>query len=465
MLADDAGAHRALGVDGARQERLVAAAVQHRPGVVAHAAVDGDVRAHARDRLDRADGVDGDGGSGDDGSTGLDVDRRADPGRGAGVEHDLGPLADRRRLLAFEVGDPEAAAEDELGKVVRRGEGGHHLGGPSEALGGEDVGADVAVQPDEVDGGRPRGAIAAARAASPLPRLNPNFESSWPVAMYSWVWAWTPGVMRSSTSGTVTAAAGVEGLEAVELVEAVDDDVAHAGLERHQQLGVALVVAVQRARARRHAGRQDDVQLAAAGDVEQHPLVVGQAGHRPAEERLGRVGGPLVPEGVDGLAAAGAEVRLVVDEDRRAVDRGELVDPAAADDQRAVVGDRRRVRQEGSRQRAHEPSTVRPEVRSDVTRNSLVFAGLDRHHDCDVPSTQKEVPPMINTSCVTETIAGGADSRPPACVSPTPPEPPARRRPITDLLPGRAVAADPVPTMPTPMGRGAPRRTAHVPAP
>ena len=76
-------AHRAVGVDGARQERLVAAAVEHRPGVVAHAAVDGDVRAHTGDRLDRADRVDRDGGSGDDGPAGLDADRRADAERAA----------------------------------------------------------------------------------------------------------------------------------------------------------------------------------------------------------------------------------------------------------------------------------------------------------------------------------------------------------------------------------------------
>ena len=87
-------------------------------------------------------------------------------------------------------------------------------------------------------------------------------------------------------------AGGVERVEAVELVEAVDDDVAHAGLDRHAQLVDALVVAVQRARRRRHAGGQRDVQLAAAGHVEQHPLLVGEAGHRPAQERLRRVDRP-----------------------------------------------------------------------------------------------------------------------------------------------------------------------------
>jgi hypothetical protein len=50
-----------------------------------------------------------------------------------------------------------------------------------------------------------------------------------------------------------------------------------------------------------------------------------------------------------------------------------------------------------------------PGRRSDVTRNSLVFTSPGRHHDLDDLSTRKEVPPMINTSCVTATIAGGAD--------------------------------------------------------
>ena len=50
VLADDPRPARPVGVDRAGQERLVAAAVQHRPRVVAHPAVDGDVRAHAGDR-------------------------------------------------------------------------------------------------------------------------------------------------------------------------------------------------------------------------------------------------------------------------------------------------------------------------------------------------------------------------------------------------------------------------------
>ena len=189
-----------------------------------------------------------DGGGGDDRPARLDADvgvaRRA-PRHASSTT--VGPLGDRRRLLALDVGDAEAAAEHELGQVERRGELGHHLGRPGEALGGEHVRADVAVQADEFDRRRPPGPLDGARRRRRWPRLKPNLESSWPVAMYSWVWACTPGVMRSSTSGT-PAARGVQRVEAVELVEAVDDDVAHAGVDRRAQLVDALVVAVERAR-------------------------------------------------------------------------------------------------------------------------------------------------------------------------------------------------------------------------
>jgi hypothetical protein len=88
-------------------------------------------------------------------------------------------------------------------------------------------------------------------------------------------------------------------------------------VDRGAQLVEALVVAVQHAALGRHPGRQGDVQLAAGGDVEVHALLVGEAGHRPAQERLGGVG-DAVAERVDRLAAAGRAGGLVVDEQRRA---------------------------------------------------------------------------------------------------------------------------------------------------
>ena len=164
--------------------------------------------------------------------------------------------------------------------------------------------------------------------------------------MYSWVWACTPGVIRSTTFGD-RQALGVERVEPVELVEAVDDDVADALAQRHPQLVDALVVAVHRQRVGRDAGAQRDEHLAAAGDVEQHPLLVREARHRHAQERLGRVDRVLMAERVDRLAAAVAEVLLVVDEQRRAVLGGELGDGEAADRQPAVGGDGRRCRAAG----------------------------------------------------------------------------------------------------------------------
>ena len=61
-------------------------------------------------------------------------------------------------------------------------------------------------------------------------------------------------------------------------------------------------------RAGRHAGRQGHVQLAAGGDVEPHPLLVGQPGHGRAQEGLGGVGHAVAP-GRHGLAAAGPQMR------------------------------------------------------------------------------------------------------------------------------------------------------------
>ena len=192
--------------------------------------------------------------------------------------------------------------------------------------------------------------------------------------------------------GHRTGAGGVEGVEAVELVEAVDDDVAHAGLDRRAQLVDALVVAVQRARVGGHAGRQRDVQLTAAGDVEEHALLVGEPGHRPAQEGLRRVDHPAGAEGVDRLAAAGAHVRLVVDEQRRAVLGGQLVDAAPADHERAVGRDRRRVRQEGAGQRAHDRPTIRPR---DARETLLYLAAAIEDHDIAATDEPRRRCPVI----------------------------------------------------------------------
>ena len=119
----------------------------------------------------------------------------------------------------------------------------------------------------------------AASRALPFDTVKPNFESSAPVAMYSWVCASTPGVTRTNTRAGAAPFAGDERLDAVELVERVGDDAPDAALERELQLGVRLVVAVEHDAGRGEAGVERELQLAAGGDVEVQPLVGHEAGH------------------------------------------------------------------------------------------------------------------------------------------------------------------------------------------
>ena len=80
-------------------------------------------------------------------------------------------------------------------------------------------------------------------------------------------------------------------------------------------------------------------------DVEPHALLVGQPGHRQAQEGLGGVGDAVAP-GRDRLAAARPEVVLVVDEQRRAELLGQLEDVDAADVEVALLVHERAARQE-----------------------------------------------------------------------------------------------------------------------
>ena len=118
--------------------------------------------------------------------------------------------------------------------------------------------------------------------------VNPNFESSVPVSMYSWVCASTPGVVAHE-HGRCHPERRAASLEPVELVEGVGDDPAGAHPQRRVELVVGLVVAVDDEPVGREPGLERDVPLAARGDVEVEPLVGDEARHGPAEERLRRV--------------------------------------------------------------------------------------------------------------------------------------------------------------------------------
>ena len=133
-------------------------------------------------------------------------------------------------------------------------------------------------------------------------------------------------------------AVGDEGVEPVELVEAVDDDPADAGLDRFPQLGRRLVVAMEGDPVGGDAGREADVELAAAGHVEAEAFLVDQPGHGPAEERLGGVDG-VGSERFGGFPASGSEVIFVVDEERGAELPGQLGRLTTADEELPVGPD------------------------------------------------------------------------------------------------------------------------------
>ena len=137
---------------------------------------------------------------------GLGGDPSRDAGPLARVVHRRAPLGDRRRLLALDVGDAEAATDRQLGQPEVVDERGQHLDRLVEEVGDEHLAADVHVHADEVDGhGRRR--LARWPVARPPMTPKPNFESSWPVRTNSWVCASTPGVMRSSTVGAMPSSA------------------------------------------------------------------------------------------------------------------------------------------------------------------------------------------------------------------------------------------------------------------
>ena len=177
----------------------------------------------------------------------LDADVRAHAERGGRVEQHVAPLGDRRRLLALDVRHAEPATEYQLGKVERHGEVGHHLGCLGERRRLEHVRSDVAVHADQLDGRRPPRPVDRPQRVA-VAEVEPELR----IVLAGGDELVGVGVdARRDAQEDLRRgpdAVGGERVEAVELVEGVDDDVAHAGLDRHPQLGDRLVVAVQRAR-------------------------------------------------------------------------------------------------------------------------------------------------------------------------------------------------------------------------
>ena len=161
----------------------------------------------------------------------------------------------------------------------------------------------------------------------------PNFESSWPVAIFSWVSGRIPGVTRRRTRWRRPAAS--RSSRSISS-KRVDDHVADAGVERLQQLGLGLVVAVHVDPLRRRTRR------GAPGAARRRRRRRRRAPPRRTAcrrrcrlKRLARVEdlealGPL-GEGGDRLAGAGAEVVLGIDVGGGAELGRELDQVAAAD--------------------------------------------------------------------------------------------------------------------------------------
>ena len=160
----------------------------------------------------------------------------------------------------------------------------------------------------------------------------PNFESSWPVAILSWVSGRIPGVTRSRTRWPRPAATrssrSISSSESTMMWPTPASTACSSSAS-------ALVVAVHVDPLGVEAGVQRQVELAAGGDVAGEPLL----GEEPQRRRAGKglageddleVVGALGEGGLD-RPGAGAHVVLGVDVGGRAELGGELDHVAAAD--------------------------------------------------------------------------------------------------------------------------------------
>jgi hypothetical protein len=337
----------------ADEVRLVLRAVEHRPRVVGHPAVDADPRGGVR--LDRLDGVERHARVGHERAPRLVGDPHV---RAEDVvdERDLlgDVVLDRGRVLVVRVGDAEAAAEVPGPELPQAR---HRLERRPERREVEDLRADVHVQAVELQD---------VRAAQPGDRLRRGGEVHAELRVGPAGGDARVRVRRDAGGDAQEDPLGPAGraherLEPLDLVEVVDDDVADPRLDGLAQLAVGLRVAVQVDARRVEAGGQGHRQLAAAGDVAGQALL----GEDPQDRRAGEgLGGEVdldvvaVALGERGEEPAGARAqhRLVDDVERRAERAGQLEGVAAAELEHAA---------------AVQPSGVGPDVGQ---------LGLDRRH-------------------------------------------------------------------------------------
>ena len=235
-------------------------------------------------------------------------------------------VGDRRRPVLGPVGDPEAAAEVVDREAAERGE---RLGGLAEAVEVEQLRADVDVQAEQLEVGVP----------DPLDERRRLLERDAELGLRA---AGVHRRVRLAGHRRVDPqqhALGGRG-EPVDVIGVVDHDHAHAGLERHLHVEVALGVAVQQDVLGIEAGGQRDRQLPGRRHVAAQPLLGEDPRHRRAGERLGGEVhvGPLVParELAQVLARRLPQSLLVDHERRRAELGGHVGERHAADRQPAV---------------------------------------------------------------------------------------------------------------------------------
>ena len=225
---------------------------------------------------------------------------------GTALAHDLRQSAgnlDRRgrdRILP-RVGDADAATQVnrgnvhvELGLHTRR-EVDDDARGLSKGLGPEDLGADVAVQPAEVqvrrvlDRGHGLVRLAGRQGQAELLVLVGGRNV--------FVAACVDTGLEAHHDGRDDAEVSGDALDLVDLIHRVDEDAMNASLESEANLRVRLVVAVQADARGVHAGAQGQAQLAERGGVYIQALGRDQARDVGAQEGLA---------GVEGVSAAHA---------------------------------------------------------------------------------------------------------------------------------------------------------------
>ena len=200
---------------------------------------------------------------------------------------------DRGRRFSAHIGNPEATTDTQLFQVHLGEKGDQQRQSPLEALQGEDREPMCACTPTRrapLVGCR---SLSTASAAAPDASPKPNFESSWPVITYSWVWASIPGVTRTRTFGS-----GPPGRDArttrpggLSRRTSRRRSCPRPAVQCRLQLGLRLVVTVQHQPLCGHPSGQRYGQLPARRYVYAAAFLVGQRGHRFTQEGLGGVGG------------------------------------------------------------------------------------------------------------------------------------------------------------------------------